>query len=921
MRRYNRGLVRVSCYVHWFAWILVGVAAAQPPASAPRYVPRTLALGSRGALANGQLAAGLALVSPSAVAVGPDGEIYLADEYYMQLVRLRGAGIDIVAGNGEEGFSGDGGPATEARFRGFGPMVVAGREVFVCDTGNFRIRRISGDGIVETVAGNGESRSSGDGGPATAAGIGIPSGLARDAAGTLYFSDSLNNRIRRISREGIIETIAGTGESGFSGDGGPAIAAGLSGPTGIAVDSAGNVYFSDTRNHRLRKITRDGQIETVAGTGAAGQAPDTVRAAGAALAFPGPVATFDNGVVFVAEMLSGVVRRIDPSGTMTRVAGGGTLMTDTGSALAVRFYSADALAPLAGGRLAMVDRAGKRVRSLDLAQATVGVVAGGGVLPGREGSILGVSGLAVDPEGAVFVADRLDHRIKRVSGSSTVTVFAGTGAPGTAGDGAAAANSQIQEPTGLTTDREGDLFLTSLGGSRIRRIARGGGAITGIGGSTDGFSGDGGPATAARFGMPGGVAMGPGGVVLVADTANNRIRRIRADGVVTTLAGTGEPGFDGDGGPASRARFNAPVGVAVDGVGAIYVADTLNHRVRRIDPDGTVSTVAGSGTAGASGNGVPAEQAQLGAPKWIAIDAGGNLFVGNSWAGGAAVVTPDGILHRLGGEQEGIGSIEGIAVSDAGEVSFWDRTNRRLWQLDPVPLNDDAVVNLASQRTGPIAPGLMLMIRGIGLGPAEGVVTSAGDDGRVPIRAGGTAVLLDGVPIPILAAQYARVLAIAPYGIANRGSVEISVDYNGRRTNPVRVEVRPASPALFTRDGRGAGLAVARNSDGSDNFAGNPTFRGDIVTLVATGLGETDPVTEAGRVYADEGIAPAGRIRVSFGEVEGELLDVSVPFNQLSSVFEVVVRVPGGAPAGSAVPVSVRVGDFSSPPGPVIAIE
>lgn len=917
--RYNRVLVRVNLYVRLVVCVLAGSIAATGQ-SPPRYTVRTLVQTARTGLSAGLPATAVPLVAPTSVAGGPDGEIYIGDDYYQQVIRVRGGSAEPVAGIGEEGFSGDGGPATEARFRGVGAMVVAGREIFICDRLNFRIRRISGDGVIETIAGDGSVRSSGDGGPAILAGIGIPSGLARDAAGSLYFSDSLNHRIRRVTAEGTIETIAGTGEAGFSGDGDAARNAQLNGPGGVAVDATGNVFFADTGNHRLRRIMPDGRIETVAGTGAAGLAGDSATARTASLAFPGAVAAGEGGVVYVAEIPGGIVRRIDAAGTMTRLAGGGAAAAETGSATGIRMFSADALAMLTPARLAIVDRAAKRVRFVDLGQGTTGLIAGGGALGGRESMVVGGAGVAVDQEGVVFVADELDHTVKRVSSAGAVATFAGTGAPGAAGDGGPAAASQMQEPAGAGFDSEGDLYVTTRGGSRIRKIDRGGGSVAAVGGTTDGFAGDGGAATSARFALPSGVAFGRGGVIYVADTANHRVRRIRADGVVTTIAGTGAAGFGGDGGLAFRAQLHGPAGLAVDGIGALYIADSLNHRVRRIDPDGTITTVAGTGAAGSAGDGVPAVGAQLNGPKGLAIDAGGNLFVGNSWGAGVALVTPDGMVHRVAGDA-GVGGVEGVAVSESGEVTFWDRTNRRAMRLDPIPLNDDAVVNLASQRAGPIAPGCLFLIRGIALGPTEGIAAAAGDDGLLPTRLGGTAVFVDGVAAPLLVAQYSRVVAMAPYGIGARGTVELAVDFNGRRTNPVRVDVRPVAPAVFTRDGRGVGLAVARNGDGSDNFDGNPTFRGDIVTLVATGLGETEPATVAGRLYAEDGITSAARVRVFVGEAEAEVVDAEVPLNQLSGVFEIRVRIPSGAPAGAAVPVSVRVGDVVSPAGPVIAVE
>ncbi|MET7391561.1 NHL repeat-containing protein [Streptomyces sp. NPDC005529] len=318
-----------------------------------------------------------------------------------------------------------------------------------------------------TLAGCAESGSAGDGGPARQGQLHSPEGVAVGPNGTLYVADTYNDRVRLISAEGVITTIAGTGEPGFNGDDLPAHKAQLSSPHAVAVGPDGVLYIADTFNHCIRRVTADGVITTIAGTGEPGFNGDDLPAHEALLSFP--------------------------------------------------------------------------------------------------------TGVAVSLNGAVYIADMSNHRVRRVTTDGVIDTVAGTG----------------------------------------RR----------------GFGGDGGPARYAALCDPRGVAAGPDGTVHIAGTSNHRIRRISADGVIDTLIGTGQPGFNGDDAPAQQTSLAAPRGVAVGSNGAVYIADTSNHRIRRIGPDGAICTLAGNGQEGYAGDNGPADLATLFYPRAVAVGPNGLVYI------------------------------------------------------------------------------------------------------------------------------------------------------------------------------------------------------------------------------------------------------------------------------------------------------
>jgi len=308
------------------------------------------------------------------------------------------------------------------------------------------VYRVTAGGQISRAAGSGINGFSGEGGPATSARLNLPFGVALDAAGNLYIADYLNNRIRKVTPAGIISTVAGNGSWGFSGDRGPATSAQLSGPRGVAVDAAGNFYISDYANHRIRKVTTDGVISTVAGNGTSG--------------------------------------------------------------------------------------------------------------------------------------------------------FSGDGGPAT--------SAQLSYSNGVALDAAGNLYISDSNNNRIRMVTPAGIISTVAGNGNYGFSSDGGPAISTQLNLPRGVAVDATGNLYIADCGNNRIRRVTPAGIISTVAGNGTWGFSGDGGAATSAQLNLPFGVGFGAAGSLYIADSGNNRVRKVSPAGVISTVAGNGTSGFNrGSGSP----------------------------------------------------------------------------------------------------------------------------------------------------------------------------------------------------------------------------------------------------------------------------------------------------------------------------
>ena len=614
-------------------------------------------------LAGGQVpatqgpAAGASVPLSPGIVSDPAGNVYFASQQLHTIYKVSTGGvITRIAGTGEAGFSGDGGSALDAKLnQPQGLTIDASGNLFIVDTHNQRVRKVSPDGTITTVAGNGFSGYSGDGGPATSAQLNFPLNIAVDAAGNMFILDTNDQCVRKVDPSGTINTVAGDGTAGYSGDGGPATSAQLNNPNGIALDASGNLYIADTNNSRIRKVGSDGTITTVAGTGTAGYLGDGGPATKAQLNSPIGVALDATGGLYIADTNNHRVRKVSTTATITTVAGNGGYgyTGDGGPATSAEMTSAYGVTLDKAGNLYIADCHNQRIRKV--AGATISTIAGstfGDGAPAVFGRLNMPTAVAKDKNGNVYVADTGHNSVRKIAADGTITTLAGTGVAGYSGDGGPAVSAQLNQPRGVATDTSGAVYISDSGNSRIRIVAADGMIATVAGSGTAGYSGDGGPAAQAQLRGPSGMAVDSRGNFYLADSGNNVIRKVSATGTITTVAGNGTFGYAGDGGPATAAELSLPSAIAVDSVGSLYIADSNNSVVRKVDTNGTITTVAGNGVSGYSGDGGSATSAQFSSPLGVAVDSAGDLYIADAGNNRIRMVNPAGVIDTVAGNSD-----------------------------------------------------------------------------------------------------------------------------------------------------------------------------------------------------------------------------------------------------------------------------
>ncbi len=569
--------------------------------------------------------------------------------------------ITTVAGGGV----GDGGKPTLAALSSPDGLAIDSRgDVYIADGAANRIRKIDVLGnVITTFAGTGNQGFSGDGGHASAAELNSPFGLAFDDGDNLYIADSGNNRIRKVDFDtGIITTVAGLGSPGFEGDGGSALDAAFEAPHGVAVDRHGNVYIADTLNNRIRKVDAvDDIVTTVAGNGIAGYVGDEGRAVNAELNQPKDVAVDDLGKVYIADSGNHVIRQIDREGVIFT---------------------------LAGKRNAPVDPV--TVANSGLAQDAV---------------LRNPLSLALDQEQRnLYVTDTGNHLVRRiilnnVIEDTQITTEAGApdGSAGYDGEDTTAVVSSLDSPSAVAVNSLGEVYIADTGNQRVRAIVSAGERrpkilTTKAGNGEASFSGERAPATNATLHFPSDVALGPNGNIYFSDTENHRVRRVDlSTGLISTVAGNGLPGNRGVGGPGTDTRLHSPEGLAFDSDGRLYIADTENDRVLRlnvrseilhaiIDPaSNSTSTVA-----------------VFKSPTALAIDSADNLYIAETGdhrirmvdldAGEISIVAGDGSAEFAGDGGQAIraklNKPEGVAIDSDGNIVIADTGNRRIRRVE-----------------------------------------------------------------------------------------------------------------------------------------------------------------------------------------------------------------------------------------------
>ena len=601
--------MRESIFIFALAPMISGLCFAQS------YTISTIAGTTR--LLDGSNANTVPLRTPQGVVVDSVGNIYIADTNDNRIRKINPFGIiSTYAGTGVPGYSGDRGKATLAQLSApFGLAMDSTGNLYIADRDNYRVRKISSDGTINTVAGNGRPGSAGDNGSALNAQI-LPFAVAVDSQGNLFIS-TLDFRVRKVDVKGNITTIAGTGNPGYAGDNGPGNAAEISLVTQMACDPKGNVYLADSVNAYVRRVDTSGMISPVAGSGFRGFISDGLPAT-SELMLPTGVAVDQNGNnLYISDVNRDLVRRVDlSSGLIYTVAGNGNngFTGDNGAPLQATLNFPGALAVDSSNQIYVSDFGNKRVRRIN--PTMIATVAGTNIRDGGPATSAFLNfpfGLAVDGTNSVVIADQGNSVARRFTAGGNISSF----------------GALLENPAAVATDAPGNYYVTD-DEPIVLKITPSGNTTIVAGTTNDGYTGDNGQATSANISTPTGVTVDTANNVYITDYKNKVVRKVTAaTGIISTIAGSGKPAFSGDGGPALSAGLD-PYDVAIDSKNNLYIADQANNRIRKVTPDGIITTAAGNGIAGYSGDGSVAAAAMLAAPSGVAVDGAGNLYIADN---------------------------------------------------------------------------------------------------------------------------------------------------------------------------------------------------------------------------------------------------------------------------------------------------
>lgn len=613
--------------------------------------------------------------------------------------------------------------ATSIGMMAFGTIADKHGNIYVSDGSNSVIRKVDlSTGMATIVAGTQNFGHTGDGGQATAASLESPADVAIDTAGNLYIGDLNGYGIRKVNLStGIITNVVGNGTAGYSGDGGPATAAEISGESGIGFDTKNNMYIADFGNNRIRKVNATtGIITTIAGTGAAGYNGDNIAATTAQLNYPAGVCVDDTGNVFIAEQSNSRVRKIEwNTGIITTLAGDGSFAYggDGGPATAAELWAPLSVKLDTAGNLYIADWGNNRVRKITTSTGIITTVAGNGTY-GHSGdggpavsAELGDSYcVALDRIGNLFIVEGFNSVngynvwVRKVDAvTHDISTVAGNGNGDYNGDGVAATSAQLCYPSAVKMDATGNMYIADWANNRIRKINSFGIINTLAGNNNWGFVNNVVAPNGEMFG-PNDLTFDKTGNMFIADFYNDRIRKIDLNDSILNFAGNGAGApyqgyYSGDNGQATAAELYYPSGVAVDDTGNVFIADFANCRVRKVDwKTGIITTIAGNGTAGYSGDGGIATAAKLNGPVEVALDDSDNVYIvdeGNNRirkvnysTGKIVTVAGDGFAGYNGdGEPATTAKLNyptGIAVTPNGAIYIADESNNRIRVVNPV---------------------------------------------------------------------------------------------------------------------------------------------------------------------------------------------------------------------------------------------
>ena len=564
--------------------------------------------------ADGGPALDTALNSPHGVDIDNSGNIYIADTLNNRIAKVDAFNgiVTTIAGNGIPGSGGDLGLATSATLNQPEDVAVDDLgKVYIADSGNPLIRLIDIHGTIVTLAGKRGATvdpvTVSSAGNAREAVLRTPLSIELDdEQRNLYVADTGNNLVRRIVLNNVIEetvqfTEAGSfdGSPGYDGENEFAFNSRLNSPSGVAINSSGDIFISDTNNHRVRAVVVPGAravsvLVAVAGNGEGSFSGEEVPGADATLHFPTDVAIDKQGNIYFSDTANNRIRRVDrETGLVETVAGSGVVgsLGVGGKATDVSLNSPEGLAFDSVGDLYIADTGNNRILKLDIEDESIERIAGDGNpafkgenIEATEASLNGPTALAIDANDNLYFADFRNNRIRVIDlESNRISTLAGSDQPGFAGDGGLATRARLSKPEGVAVDRDGNIIIADTGNRRIRRVEADTERMSTIAGNGErAHAGDGGPATGASLLVPRRVAVDSSGNILVSDALSHRIRAIKTDGTITTVAGNGIIAFAGDLGPALSASLNRPLGMAFDSEDNLYFADNHNNRIRVI---------------------------------------------------------------------------------------------------------------------------------------------------------------------------------------------------------------------------------------------------------------------------------------------------------------------------------------------------
>jgi hypothetical protein len=680
------------------------------------------------------------LYNPYGVAVDSSGNYYISGYNQNRVFKVNATTkvITVVAGSGAQGYSGDGvvgGAGNASLNRPFGVAVDSAGNVYIADNGNCVIREVTTAATISTIAGTaGSCGFAGDGGKATSADISSPIGVAVDSADNVYIGDDSNCVVREVTKStGDINTVAGdhTLGCGWGGDGGKATSAQLSTVSGVAVDTAGDLFIVDLGNCLIRKVTKStGDISTVAGDHAigCGYSGDGGAATSAQISQLDGIAVNGAGTtVIIADYNNQRIRQFTVGGNINTIAGNGTACGypstcgEGGAATSAELDYPTGIAVTSGGTYYIGNNDNYVVDSFTVG-GDLNVVAGNHsystetLITGAAADGVSLNypfGLATDTSNNVYIADSHNYMVREyVKATGLVNFFAGTGTSGFTGDGGAATSAELNTDYGVAKDSSGNVYVADTYNCLIREVNTGGtiNLFAGLVISNSprcGFSGDGGPDTSAELYYPDGVAVDNKANVYVADTSNEVVRKING-GTITTIAGIGGiNGYAGDGGPATNALLYNPEAVAVDPAGNVFIADYDNCRVREINATtGIINTVAGNGNCAFTGDGVATDNG-IEYPQGVAVDANDNLFI-SDYSNRVRWVSPSGIMTTIAGNgasnyygdsgpatAAALNEPTGIVLDSSGDIFVSDYGNFRVREITAFPALGTNVGSLA----------------------------------------------------------------------------------------------------------------------------------------------------------------------------------------------------------------------------------